>query len=420
MTPISRVLRTFYAMSLMIACASSAMAQTPASGIEDQIKDLQAQLDLLKSSYGIKDAKSTDPEHDWDPKPQAPSTTPAAKPDAKPAAKPPEKKTFPNVRLTGFFQADAVFFDQDDRNIAAVGDVQNGADFRRARLAAVGDAYENVSYMLEMDFAFPGHPNFMDVWGQINDVGGGSIRIGQFRQPIGMDGLTSVKELQFLERGLPFAFLPFRQIGMMYFGESEDEDVTWAISGFRTPTGPYGGNIGDSGGFGLATRLTALLIDNGDDGVLHIGGGYSFGDPSNNRVQYANQPEVFVVEYGANVPPIVSPQVPFFVSTGPIPTRNSQLFNAELGYSAGSFHAQSEIFYAAVDQRNGPWSNFSGGYAQAGYILTGETLPYNRANGVFGRVTPKKPFGPCGWAPGNLPPAGRISTSTARTSRGAT
>ena len=282
--------------------------------------------------------------------------------------------------------------------MAAVGDIQDGADFRRARLAATGDVWDNVNYMLEMDFAFAGRPTFMDVWMQVQDVAGGDVRIGQFRHPFGMDGLTSVKELTFLERGLPFAFLPFRQIGAMYSTFTEDEDLTWAISGFRFPTDSFGGNVGDNGGYGLATRLTTLLIDNGDDGVLHLGGGYSFGDPANDLVRYRNQPEFFVAETGGAglVPVGVPTNVPPFVDTGMISASNFNLLNAELGMSQGSFHAQSEVFLAMVDQIGGPSLTFPGAYAHAGYILTGESRPYNRKAGVFGRVVPKEPFGRCG------------------------
>lgn len=103
--------------------------------------------------------------------------------DGRPESAPP---TYPTVKLTGFFQTDAGWFSQSDRN------------------------------------------------------------------PFGLDGLTSVKELTFLERGLPLAFLPFRQIGVMAKGISETQDSTWAVSGFRFPTDPFGSNVGDNGGYGLA------------------------------------------------------------------------------------------------------------------------------------------------------------------------
>lgn len=314
------------------------------------------------------------------------------------------KPTFPNVRVTGFLQADSLWASQSVENqvavgngVAADGDVQDGSDFRRARLAAVGQAWDNVSYMLEMDFAFPGRPSFMDVWLEIDDVVGSSnVRIGQFRQPIGMDGLTSVKEMTFLERGLPFAFLPFRQIGAMLYGNSKDELATYAVSGFRFPTDTFGGNVGDNGGYGLATRVTGLLVNRPDGGgLIHVGGAYSFIDPANDLVQYRNQPEVFVGETGggASVPNGVPSNLPPFVDTGLLPTDNVNLASLELAMSYGSFYAQSEAITAFVNRPSGESLTLPGAYAHAGYFLTGETRVYNGKNGVFGRVKPKRSVG---------------------------
>lgn len=317
---------------------------------------------------------------------------------------PVENPKFPTARLTGFFQADALWASQSLANqvavgngVAADGDVQDGADFRRARLAAAGQAWDNIAYMLEMDFAFPGRPSFMDVWMDIDDVVGRSkLRIGQFRQPFGMDGLTSVKEMTFLERGLPFAFLPFRQIGAMIHGNSPDELATWAVSGFRYPTDTFGGNVGDNGGYGMATRVTGLLLAGGDgSALLHVGGGYSYIDPANDLVRYRNQPEIFVGETGggALVPTGVPSNLPPFVDTGLIATDNVNLANVELAMSYGSLYAQSEAVFAVVDQQNGSSVTFPGAYAYAGYFLTGESRQYNGKNGVFGRVKPNQSVG---------------------------
>lgn len=405
-TQISRCLSKWIVAiaGLLVFFDSSTQAELPEiqgtnENLTSQLQDLQRQIDELKSQQ-IMTVQNLAP----------PATDPMMEtPDEYDSDLPPylfgdsnAPQDFPTVRLTGFFQADAVWFSQDSKNIQAVGDVQNGADFRRARLAATGDAWENIGYMLEMDFAFPGRPSFMDVWLEVRDVlGGNTVRVGQYRQPIGMDALTSVKELTFLERALPFAFLPFRQIGAMYFGNTEDERSTYAISGFRYPTGPYGGNIGDSGGYGLATRLTHLLVDNGDgNGLVHIGADYSYANPANNLIQYRNQPEVFVTEAGgSNVPVGVPSAVPPFVDTGLISAQDYHLFDAELAYAIGSFYAQSEVLYSIVQQRNGEVDTFSGAYAHFGYFLTGESRAYNRKGGVFGRVKPLDPFnrdGGCG------------------------
>jgi len=307
------------------------------------------------------------------------------------------KSAYPTIQLGGFFQVDAGWFYQDANNVATVGDIQDGADFRRARLNAHGDAWDNIGYMMEFDFAFPGRPNFMDVYVDIRQLPVlGNLRIGQWRQPFGMDGQTSVKDLTFLERGLPFAFLPFRQVGIGFFDHSRDERITWAVSAFRFPTDAFGGNVGDSGGYALASRITILPIDSEDGAhLLHLGAAYSFGDPSNNRVRYRNQPEFFVSETGGAdlVPAGVPSSVPPFVDTGPIFTNNFNLFAAEGGLTWGSFYMQSEAIAAVVNQQAGPDLAFSGAYAYAGYFLTGEVRPYNRTAGVFGRVKPLNHFG---------------------------
>lgn len=303
---------------------------------------------------------------------------------------------YPNVKLTGFFQADAGWFHQDAKNLIAVGDIQDGADFRRARLAAVGDVAENVGYMIEFDFAFPGRPSFMDVWLEVRDLPVASnIKVGQFRQPFGLDGLTSVKELTFIERGLPFAFLPFRQIGVMSSGANEAQGVTWAVTGFRFPTDFFGGQIGDNGGYGMATRLTGIVAEGENDSILHLGGAYSFIDPANDAVRYLTPPEFFIAETGgaafvqAGLPTFVPP----FVDTGVIPTNTTNLFELDLATTSGSFHAQSELVYAVVNRIDAQTVAFSGFSAQAGYILTGEHRPYNRKSGVLGRVIPHNNFG---------------------------
>jgi phosphate-selective porin OprO/OprP len=321
--------------------------------------------------------------------------------------------TYPTVNFGGFFQADAVWFSQDAASIATVGDVQDGADFRRARFSGSGDVAENISYFMEFDFALPGHPNFMDLYMDVSNLAGpGTLRMGQWRQPIGMDALTSVKELTFLERALPFAFLPFRQIGIGKFHGTDDGMATWAVSAIRFPTDVYGGNVGDNGGYGVVGRTTLVPWESGDgDRLVHFGFGYSFVDPSNDLVQIRNQPEIFVAEDGGSglAPPGVLSAVPPFVDTGPIPTQNGQVFDLEAALLLDSLYFQSEVMFARVDQIAGPTANFWGAYAQVGYFLTGEVRAYNHAGGVFGRVVPREPYGRCGGR-GAWEIAGRVST----------
>ncbi|MEZ6061298.1 MAG: porin [Planctomycetaceae bacterium] len=305
----------------------------------------------------------------------------------KPKASEPPAVVYPTVKVTGFFQADAGWFQQDAASVATLGDVQDDRGFRRARLAAVGNVTKDVSYQLEMDFAFNGRPSFMDVWLDVAKVPTfGNVRIGQWRQPFGLDELTSVKELTFLERPLMFALAPFRQIGVGFHDTSADQSVTWAASVFGTGTDPFGNSIGDRG-YGGATRVTAILLEEtSSDFLIHVGGGYSYIATPDNRIQYRNVPE-----YGG--PLAVPGSVPFFVDTLPIIAENANLLNAELAGTWGPFHGQSELRYSLVNANGAGNLLFPSFYAQAGWILTGEHRPYNKASAALGRIKPKNPIG---------------------------
>ncbi|MEQ9379993.1 MAG: porin, partial [Pirellulales bacterium] len=214
-----------------------------------------------------------------------------------------------------------------------------------------------------------------------------------------MDALTSVKELTFLERSLPFTFAPFRQIGTGFMGITDTETTTWAASIFRFPTDQFGGNIGDNGGYSAVGRLThAIPLGPMEQGTaFHMGGSYSLIDPANDMIRYSTPPEIGIGETGGGVPVGVPSSVPPFVDTGNLDVNLINLFDVELAMTVGSWHMQSELVYAVVDQMAGGSVAFPGVYAQTGYILTGETRPYNWKNAVLGRVVPNRPLGEGGW-----------------------
>ena len=326
------------------------------------------------------------------PKMEAPKSEATTK--AETAAKP-AKKTYPDVKLTGFFQLDSAYFGQSDESIATLGDIQDGTGFRRARLAATGDINERTSYTAEFDIA-QAQARFVDVWGQFKETPFGNVRVGRYRQPFGMTELTSVRELPLMERPSIFALSPFRQTGIMFFDTAFDERATWAFSGFRSASDNFGNVYGDGGGYGTATRLTSLLLHCDDDSrVVHAGFGHSYLDPARNELFIASQDEIFIGQNpnfgagGLSVLPIVN--VPPFVNTGVFNVDHANLFNVEAAASMGTALVQSEYRWANFVLPTGENATVHGGYATLRWMLTGETIPYVKANGVFGRVKPKHP-----------------------------
>jgi phosphate-selective porin OprO and OprP len=342
----------------------------------------------------------------------------------------------PLVRLSGFIQLDTGLFSQDAASTATLGDIQNGTDFRRARLQALGKVTEFTNFSIELDFAAPGRPSFKDVWGEQTNLPIGNIRIGQYRMPVTMDSWTSVRHLEFLERSAPFiAFDPFRRVGLMDWYVTESGRTLFATSVFstgwtfwNTATGTteyntlggddrFGTQIGDNGGVGVATRMSHLLYyDEPADGryLMHVGGGYTFASIGGNGVgapgftggqtyRASSVPEFFVGDPGGNFSTFAG--TPNVLDTGRFLATNYSLYHTEFAANAGSFHFQSEALGTAVAQLGGPLVYYGGAYAQCGFFLTGESAGYNKQMGAmdyncqpfreFMALGPGKPM--CGW-----------------------
>ncbi len=296
---------------------------------------------------------------------------------------------YPTLHWSGFLQLDSGWVIQDEGTTDAVGSVNAETGLRRVRLRVGGKVREGTSYVVDLDFAASGHPSFRDVAVIFSDPDNlQNLEAGYFKQPFGMDAESSGRELLLLERQLPFAFAPFRQTGVRAFGTFADDQGTFALSAYRTPTDSFGVSSGNNGGWGFATRDTFLIIDRGDS-LLHIGFGYSLGNPANDRVRYAVEPGFFVGDPTDNS----GTGIPTFVDTGPIPTHTFHLFNVELAAQCGPFRAQSEYRWSHVDRPGASSVNFSGGYFQLGFLLTGESATYNRKRGIFTGVIPQHEFG---------------------------
>lgn len=389
---------TLLAFSIMsTGSIDSAWGQSSTS---QQIESLQQQLDQLRAGTSLPAAgRSVVDQQPALPELAGVPTVPPVQPKPSPAtaaatAKPEEKK-YPDYKITGVFQLDTARFAQSGESRQALGDIQDGTGFRRARLAAVGNVSERGSYMLEFDLA-QGQARFVDVWGQIKGTPLGNVRIGRFRQPFGMSELTSIRELPLMERPTTVALSPFRQSGIMFSDTALDERATWAMSGFRTLSDNFGNVYGDNGGLGTAERLTYLLRDCGDSNLIHLGVGHSYINPARDQLQLASQDEVTVGQQpnlgpgGLSVFPIVF--VPPFVQSGVFNIDHANLFNLAGAWSWGHTLVQAENRWARINLPTGETPTAQAGYVTLRHMLTGEVIPYDRNSGVFGRVKPNCPL----------------------------
>lgn len=312
---------------------------------------------------------------------------------------------YPNVSVSGFFQQDIGFFSQDQNSVATFGRLQNGADFRRTRIALLGNAAENLNYFMELDFALPGHPSFRDVWAEATNIPWlGAVRAGYFKQPFSLEELSSARQLTFMERANPVnVFSPFRRIGVLTYNHRDDGRATWAGSLGRTLSDPYGGDLGNSGGYAGTARVTWLPYYDEPSGgryYLHIGAAYELAYPGTNNFRYRTIPEIFIGSQqslgaignsGATLPGPLN-GTPFFVDSGTLNTDHFSLYGGELAGSWGPLNFQSEWMATTVSQIHNPTAFMQGAYMQGSYFLTGEHRPYIRPAGTLGSIKPFENF----------------------------
>jgi phosphate-selective porin OprO and OprP len=319
---------------------------------------------------------------------------------------PKEEERFPDIQLNGMLQIDGGWIEQDARNESLLGDIDNSLGFRRTRIGTDGLITEQLYYRLVLDFALAGRPSFRDAYVEYRDIDGlGTIRLGESRQPFGMDAQTPARDLLFLERSLVNALSPFRQVGLGLRNHNDGETLTWHAAVFGYPTDNFGDAINDSG-FGSAARVTALPWVS-DDGLslIHIGAGHAFLHPGEQGLRFRSSPEYGGLLTGTGGS---NPVVPPFVDTGVLVGAQSNQFNVEGALIHGALTVQAEAVAAVSRLDSGAQATLTGAYVQSVLVLTGEVHKYDREFGAVKRLTPDRPVFAGG--PGAWELAARVST----------
>ena len=298
--------------------------------------------------------------------------------------------------------------------------LQDGADMRRARLRADGTIGETIDFVTEVNFA-----NIQDVTNestttQIGSVGltdfyrrrssrcpsFENVRLGHFKQPIGLEHLTSGNDWYYMERspGHDAFFQPFQFVtGVMAFDSYWDERATAGLAlvrvGKQTVT-PFAFGAGP-GEYAVTGRLTGLPVYE-DEGrsLLHVGIGYSYSGTDDHNLERGQSPSG---SRGAG-----SEQVPDIISTGEFFTSDPvQILNVELAAVRGRFSMSAEYQLARGTNLfeqfsggtfSGPRGNatYQGAYAEMGFFLTPDYRRYDTKAGVWARQVTEAGSSPAG------------------------
>jgi phosphate-selective porin OprO/OprP len=283
------------------------------------------------------------------------------------------------MKIGGRIMFDSTWVSEDsDIKSDLGGDQEDGTEFRRARLYTSGLIHDNVEFKLQFDFT-GGDADLKDAYLGLIDFPIGRIRAGHFKEPFGLEELTSSKYITFIERSLPTgAFSPSRNAGVMLFGNAlaaSEPRMTWAAGIFKETDN--NGEVHDDGGYSLTGRVTGLpCYKNKGASLLHVGAAFSARETTDNTQSYDTEPEAHLLDD--------------FVDTGDFASENARLLGLEMAWVDGPLSVQGEYIRADADASS--TGNFSGYYIQTSYFLTGEHRKYKPSAGAFSRVKPKENY----------------------------
>lgn len=300
------------------------------------------------------------------------------------------------LKIGGRIHVDFRYFDENGIDEQFDEDLdQQSTDFRRARLYFSGTIYDDINFKVQYDFG-GGDADFKDVYMGLTKVPFvGNFRVGQFKEPFGLEQLTSSNDITFLERSLVESFVPDRNTGFMIFDTLLDKRMTWAAGVFRQ-TDDFGAGTGGHG-YDATARLTFLPIyeDQGKT-LLHLGVAYSKQNYKDDEFRIRARPEF--------------DEGPRLLDTGTFSAEHSDMIGTEAALVLGPFSIQGEYVHAFFNGGSRLTGNpdFYAASVQSSYFLTGEHRPYKMSSGAFTRVRPLRNFREDGgWGAWEV--AGRVS-----------
>ena len=246
----------------------------------------------------------------------------------------------------------------------------SGTEFRRIRFFNSGKVYDNVKYKLQLDFA-GGDVSIKDVYMEIAMPYAGNVKVGHFKEPFRLEALTSSKYITFMERALPIAFSPERNVGVMLHDSFLDDKLSIQAGLFREASSGDDVNIEDVRN--ITTRITFLPINN-DNNLLHLGAAFSSRSSSDDTYSVSSRAENHL---GTKLLDMDLDNV-----------TEMNLMGAEMAFVMGSFSVQGEYVMNSVEAMED--YSFSGYYGQVSYFLTGEKRKYKNSLAGFDRVKPNK------------------------------
>jgi phosphate-selective porin OprO/OprP len=280
--------------------------------------------------------------------------------------------------LDGRINLDAAMYQSDLNTLA------NGVEIRRARLALNMIFWQNWASQFDVEYISDGTIEIKDMWIGYTGVPNSILQIGNFKEPFGLETLTSSRYITFIERSLLDNFSPDRHIGVAF---SKFDKRYYASGGLFGPAVGDTEATGQDQGYNVVGRVTALPLLTRNT-LIHVGAAASYMTPKAatatdltdaDQMRLRARPETHV-NRGR------------FIDTKKMSNIDHQnLIGFEAAAEFGPVSVQSEYNKATYKRTLSTLAepSFDGWYAFVSWFPTGENRPYDWTAGEFDRVLPK-------------------------------
>jgi phosphate-selective porin OprO/OprP len=290
----------------------------------------------------------------------------------------------------------------------------SGANFRRAEVGVEGTFMRDWGYVFGLQFGGSGVENggtgttssqfIKNAYISYNGFGKGFIpKIGAGELPYTLEYATSSNDITFIERAAAVNenISLGSDDGRVFVG-AQGSTSNFFYAGFytRSKTGETGTNNPERNN---ALGRLAFAFQPTEKSNVHIGASGTYTFDGGNSMSLSDRPGIRVADVK-------------YINTGSFTNlKDAYVFGPELAASYGPLKVQGEYYHFAFkDALHAGFAmqdySFDSWYAQASWVITGESYKYSMAKAAYGGVKPASPFS-LGGSPGAWEVAVRYSDS---------
>jgi phosphate-selective porin OprO/OprP len=152
------------------------------------------------------------------------------------------------IRARGYVHEDGRFF------LAEEGAGTSTFVLRRARPILEGTLFRSYEFRIMPDFG-GGTASLQEAWLDARYHPALRVRVGKYKEPFGLERLQSATAISFVERALPTALAPNRDVGVQLWGDVSGGLVSYAVGVFNGVPDGGSADVDTNDGKDLAARL---------------------------------------------------------------------------------------------------------------------------------------------------------------------